>query len=144
MTRLLTDHSVRTVGFTITLLLALLVIAGRMSSLAEGEEQQAVDEIAREIAKIQQDLGGSIVEKQFDVEDAQTISSAQRAVVASRSAQSGDPVLVLRESAWKLDAAAHRLESLDLYSQADAVRDLAEKLRQDARQLRADQLAHSE
>ena len=39
----------------------------------------------------------------------------------------------LRQVAWELDRAAHQLEELDLYEQADAIRAVATRLRRDAR-----------
>jgi hypothetical protein len=46
------------------------------------------------------------------------------------------PVAVLRETAWQLDQSAHRLETLDLYDQADALRETANRLRRDAREMK--------
>jgi hypothetical protein len=48
------------------------------------------------------------------------------------------PVSALRDVSWQLEQSAHLLESLDLYSQADALRETAAKLRHDARKLKAD------
>lgn len=45
------------------------------------------------------------------------------------------PVAALRSTAAQLDASANQLEELDLYRQADALRDLAQQMRVDARRL---------
>jgi hypothetical protein len=45
------------------------------------------------------------------------------------------PVAALRATAMELDASANRLEELDLYGQADAMRELAQQMRVDARRL---------
>jgi hypothetical protein len=45
-------------------------------------------------------------------------------------------VAALRKAAWQLDTASHRLEQLNLYPQADALRRLAMRLRNDARGLK--------
>lgn len=42
----------------------------------------------------------------------------------------------LRQAAWQLDGTAHRLEELELYEQSDALRDVADRLRRDARKIR--------
>lgn len=46
----------------------------------------------------------------------------------------GQPIKLLRETACELDGAANRLERANLYDQADALRDLAQKLRLTARE----------
>jgi hypothetical protein len=43
-----------------------------------------------------------------------------------------------RETARQLEQSAHQLESLDQYLQADALREMADTLRLDARKLRAE------
>jgi len=45
-------------------------------------------------------------------------------------------VTSLRTAAWQLDTTAHRLEGIDLYEQADALREVAGRLRKDARKIK--------
>jgi len=104
--------------------------------------------VAREIVDIQQKLGGSIVDQHSGLQgwvnpagSLQTPMSLPMQLwnhpLASPIASSENPtVTALRESAWQLDMSANRLESHDLYSQADAMRKLAVKLREDARILK--------
>ena len=88
-------------------------------------------EVAREILEIQNQLGGSIV-KASVMEDSWFTLSPAPTPLASAPA----PVAALREAAWQVVAAAHRLEIVDLYSQADALRELASQLRHDARNMK--------
>jgi|GEM_PF-4983320 len=46
-------------------------------------------------------------------------------------------VTALREAAWQLETTAHRLENMELYGQADALRGVATRLRHDARKMKA-------
>ena len=86
-------------------------------------------EVAREILEIQNQLGGSIV-KASVMEDSWLTLAPSPTPLASAS------VAALREAAWQVIAAAHRLELVDLYSQADALRELASQLRHDARNMK--------
>ena len=88
-------------------------------------------EVAREILEIQNQLGGSIV-KASVMEDSWLTLTPSPTPLASAPA----PVAALREAAWQVAAAAHRLELVDLYSQADALRELASQLRHDARNMK--------
>ena len=101
------------------------------------QAQQDVDEVAREILKIQQEIGGSVV----DLPSAELVSpslNTEELVISSANIGEKDqePVTALREASLQLDLVAHRLELLDLYSQSDATRELAQRLRQDARALK--------
>ncbi len=91
----------------------------------------SAEEVAREILEIQNQLGGSIVKASAM---ADSWLSPSPASLASASVQ----VTALREAAWQLAAAAHRLELVDLYSQADSLRELASQLRHDARNMKRD------
>ena len=91
----------------------------------------SAEEVAREILEIQNQLGGSIVKASAM---ADSWLSPSPAPLASASVQ----VTTLREAAWQLAAAAHRLELVDLYSQADSLRELASQLRHDARNMKRD------
>ena len=108
------------------------------------------EEVAQELLEIQQQLGGSIVEQspQLSEWNGAPASLGQNTSLPSSvwgtlwtpPAAAGEhpPVAALRGSAWQLDMAAHRLESHDLYRQADALRKMAEQLRGDARVLKQD------
>ncbi|MCH8839168.1 MAG: hypothetical protein IH831_00540 [Planctomycetes bacterium] len=86
-------------------------------------------EVAREILEIQNQLGGSIVKASVMEDSWFTLTPAPTPLVSA-------PVAALREAAWQVVAAAHRLEIVDLYSQADALRELASQLRHDARNMK--------
>lgn len=86
----------------------------------------APEDMAREILQLQQQLGGSVVEKRTDLQGWRPEPPSTH----------GDQVLLLRETAFQLDEAAHRLELQDLYEQADALRNVATRLRHDARELK--------
>jgi hypothetical protein len=87
--------------------------------------------VAREILEIQNDLGGSIV---GDLSQESPLAAAEFSEWHLPPPET--PVDELRDTAWRLDASAHRLECLDLYGQADALRELANQLRQDARDMK--------
>lgn len=84
------------------------------------------EEVAREILEIQNQLGGSIVKSLAE----------ENSWLAPTPSPASAPVAALREAAWQVTAAAHRLELVDLYRQADAMRELASQLRQDARNMK--------
>ncbi len=88
-------------------------------------------EVAREILEIQNQLGGSIVEASNMEDSWLTLTPSPTPLVSAPA-----PVAALREAAWQVVAAAHRLEIVDLYSQADALRELASQLRHDARNMK--------
>ena len=108
------------------------------------------EEVAKQLLEIQQQLGGSIVDQSPRLSEwsGAPPSIGQSASLPSLAwdtfwgppATAGEhpPVAALRASAWQLDTAAHRLESHDLYRQADALRKMAEQLRGDARVLKQD------
>ena len=107
------------------------------------------EEVAREVLRLQEEMGGSIV---TDLDAAPGWNEPPRAQLRRtgwdrpRTAPlpSGwrdttpTAVNILRETARQLEQSAHQLESLDLYPQADGLREMADKLRHDARKLRAD------
>lgn len=87
------------------------------------------DQVVRELVEIQQQLGGSIVK-----------GSALESLVSSAPpspplADTPSPETTLRAAAWQLDKSAHHLELVDLYDQADALREMAGEFRQEARNL---------
>ena len=64
---------------------------------------------------------------------ARHLDSAQPVNAQPVNPQPVNKVAELREAAWQLDTTAHRLEKMDLYEQADALREVATRLRRDAR-----------
>ena len=121
------------------------------TKLSESPAGQAVasqeqNEAARESLKIQKQLGGTLVDKYNLL---QSIPDQQHLLVPSDHAPAqlapGDhpsvnypnsrssAVELLRKTASGLDRAANRLEDSNLYSQADALREMAQKLRLEAR-----------
>ncbi len=112
-----------------------------------GEENLDADKVASEVARLQQELGGSIVTNSS--EPALSKGPMPRVCTALDSHGISTPpslagfpggasprVLALRHSAWQMEASAHRLEMLDLYEQADELRRVADRLRRDARVLK--------
>ena len=138
--------------------------------IASDRAEESATEVARELLRLQQQLGGSVVSDRPQLEDLQhevDISTPARdhrhphqlrphdttlltwpedqALATDRStgrARRGaiqsphSKVSVLRETALLLDTKAHHLEVLDLYEQADALRAVATRLRQDARAMK--------
>ena len=100
----------------------------------------SVEEVARQIVDIQQELGGSIVNDSTQDGIWGLNSPLVNPVPQTMpTASSRQPVSTLREAAWQLDVTAHRLELAELYGQADALRELAFELRQDARNLKREE-----
>ncbi len=126
----------------------------RQSALAS-DRTSAVDPrdpteaVAREILQLQQQLGGSVVRGRAELqgwpaeapalpprrrpEKWPRVTRNQMAPTPSRARPPQTKVRELREAAWQLDTTAYRLENLDLYDQADALREVATRLRRDAR-----------
>jgi len=100
-----------------------------------GAPSDGPERMAPELRRIQRALGGSVVD-QFD-----TLQPDPRQPEARRPSGERDErerrtrTEALRESAWQLDTAANRLENLDLYRQADRLREQAQRLRLDARDM---------
>lgn len=85
-----------------------------------------------ELRRIQKSLGGSAVEK-FPL--LQSMDELRRPSISQPlPAQSRRPAIEsMRDAAWHMDSWANRLEELELYNQADALRAHAQRLRLDAR-----------
>ena len=110
------------------------------------------EEVAREVLRLQEEMGGSIV---TDLDTAPGWSEPPRAQLRRTGwdrPRTAPPlsgwrdttptaVNVLRETARQLEQSAHQLESLDLYPHADSLREMADRLRHEARKLRAEGLA---
>lgn len=118
---------------TAFLAMLLVLVFAVFTVVAEQNQELATDasaeEVVREILEIQSQLGGSIVKASAE---ANNRSLPPRQSPAASQAK----VEELREAAWCLSGAAHRLECVDLYDQADAIRELATRLRGAARQMK--------
>lgn len=143
--------------------LGILCFAEKAQSLTEQEErgtrgsaplappsESKVDpaELAAEIAEIQQHLGGSLVKEfEFGKSSPQPLSEQGSERLAASYGilpdPPTDPVTELRSAAWQLDQAAHRLELVDLYEQADQLRQTAQSLRLEARARKAEKKSSS-
>jgi hypothetical protein len=113
------------------------------------------EDVAREVLRLQEEMGGSIV---TDLDAAPGWNEPPRAQLRRTGWDQPRPSLprgrqrdmtptavnILRETARQLEQSAHQLESLDLYSQADAIREMADRLRHDARKLRAETLSEQQ
>ncbi len=109
------------------LVAAVIVVGAQQSDPPPPAEPS--DQIVRELVEIQQQLGGSIVK-------GSALESLVPPVPSSPPlAVTPSPVSTLREAAWQLDKSAHHLELVDLYDQADALREMADQFRQEARNL---------
>ena len=93
---------------------------------------------------IQQSPGGPVAQ-QFDALDAPSPGhyaphlqgTSPAAIPAHEAPPSAGAVAALRKAAAQLDGSANRLEEQQLYRQADALRQVAQQLRWDARRLAA-------
>lgn len=136
------------------LLLATTVTAaeGPDTSLLTDPEVPSQESVAHELLEIQRHLGGSIVSDRRALRGIPSSSIEQAeatdfpdAVGQLRSGfpgsqatlKSANPsartVKSLRNAAWQLDLSAEKLERSELYKQADALRNLAQQFRLDAR-----------
>ncbi len=105
------------------------------------------EEVAREVLRLQEEMGGSIV---TDLDAAPGWNEPPRAQLrrtgwdqprtTTRRGATPMAVNILRETARQLEQSAHQLESLDLYQQADSLREMANRVRGNARKLRAETL----
>lgn len=99
------------------------------------------EDVAREVLRLQEELGGSIAAGFGELPPqapSQSVPPQYRPQPAPRPKSA---VATLREVAWQLEQSAHLLESLDLYDQADAIRNTANRLRLDAREMKAQSIA---
>ncbi|TWU28281.1 hypothetical protein [Bythopirellula polymerisocia] len=116
------------------------------SDESPASSQDAVN-VALELLRIQEELGGSIVsdfaepaQGHAPVWNPPPVSSTPPARPhSSWVPRTLSPVEALRQTSWQLEQSAHLLESLDLYDQADAVRETAAVLRSDAREIKSQQ-----
>jgi hypothetical protein len=95
------------------------------------------EEVAREVLRLQQEMGGSIVTG-FGVPATWNAPANVPTTQHEPNPVAGvSPIRALREVAWQLDQSAYLLESLDLYEQADSLRETAGKLRTESRRLKS-------
>ncbi len=92
------------------------------------------EDVAREVLRLQEEMGGSVAAGFGN----QWTPPPAGAPPMTYQPATRSPVSALRDVSWQLEQSAHLLESLDLYSQADALRETAARLRHDARKLKAD------
>ncbi len=127
------------------------------SAVASDFKSTPAEEVAREVLRLQQQMGGSVVKNRAELQGwdyaPRTPDSLEappwpispprvEQINASKPIDKPvDKVGELREAAWQLDTTAHRLEKLDLYDQADALRGVASRLRHDARKMKNDKPA---
>lgn len=129
--------------------------APRDTALASDRPTPSPAEIAREVLLIQQEMGGSVVTDRaglldWDYARSPVTPTQQAPRWSTHSPRTPDApshyrnlsaeqisishkVNELREAAWQLETTAYGLEKLDLYDQADALREVATRLRRDAR-----------
>lgn len=116
-----------------------LPVGGLSVDQSESGAEPPVERVAREMLRLQQELGGSIVSQGFLPESGNEGSPPQPSTVTQDFARCTKPsrqVVALRAAAWELEKSAHELESVDLYEQADLMRSTAKTLRLEARKLR--------
>ncbi len=89
--------------------------------------------VSEELRRIQRDLGGSATEAFPSLREQRGRLLRMRGAASEPAVQSRQAVEALRDAASQLDTTANRLERLELYTQADALREQAQRLRLDAR-----------
>jgi hypothetical protein len=87
------------------------------------------------VRQIQESLGGPAVNQFPTLNPGQANQNPTPAPSDASRPHPSVPVEALREAATQLDATANRLEQLELYAQADALRQQAQRLRVDARRI---------
>jgi hypothetical protein len=90
--------------------------------------------LSPDLERIQQSLGGSVVDR-FSTLRAGAEKPRTALEEKLAEARKHEAIKALRQAAVELDGAANRLEGLDLYQQADSLRDQAQQLRLDARRM---------
>jgi hypothetical protein len=98
------------------------------------EQRKQQSEMPREIQQLQHALGGSQVDQFPSLrEQGFGVPTASPRSREGRSAIPRDAIRALRDAAAQLDVTANRLEQLELFRQADDLRQQAQRLRVDAR-----------
>jgi hypothetical protein len=90
--------------------------------------------LSPDLERIQQSLGGSVVDR-FSTLRAGAEKPRTALEEKLAEARKHEAIKALRQAAVELDGAANRLEGLELYQQADSLRDQAQQLRLDARRM---------
>jgi hypothetical protein len=88
--------------------------------------------VAEELRRIQRDMGGPVVDQFPSLKEEPTRTNDARSKI---DVPMRHMVESLRTAATQLDDIANRLERLELYRQADSLREQAQRLRLDARRL---------
>jgi len=92
--------------------------------------------VAEELRQIQRSLGGSAVEQFPSLKDpASRPASAPVATSPLAGPHRRGVIEAIRMAATQLDDIANRLERMELYARADALREQAQRLRLDAREM---------
>lgn len=86
-----------------------------------------------EIRQLQEAMGGSQVDQFPSLRPEPAANELQRPRGRRSAVAPPEAIRALRDGAAKLDEIANRLEQLELYAQADAIREQAQRLRLDAR-----------
>jgi hypothetical protein len=89
--------------------------------------------VAEELRQIQRSLGGSAVEQFPSLKDPESRPAPAPAASPLAGPHRRGVIEALRMAATQLDDIANRLERMELYSRADALREQAQRLRLDAR-----------
>jgi len=111
---------------------------------ARAEERPGRDALRAEIRRLQDSLGGPQVDR-FPSLRAQGfgVPGASGRSRDGRSSIPREAIRALRDAAAQLDVTANRLEQLDLFTQADDLRQQAQRLRVDARGMSGVQAMHT-
>lgn len=142
----------RSMRLAVAIALSFVVSSQSMGRLAAAERVEQLQEFIREanaaerpgerealraeIQRLQDSLGGPQVDR-FPSLRAQSfgVPAAPGRFREGRSLIPRDAIRALRDAAAELDVTANRLEQLELFMQADSLRQQAQRLRLDARQM---------
>lgn len=94
---------------------------------------QLPQQLPPEIRQLQQALGGPQVDRYSSLRTESAAGEPHRPPLSHPAVAAAGAIRALRDGAAKLDEIANRLEQLELYPQADALRQQAQRLRLDAR-----------
>jgi len=103
------------------------------AELQPGNAIQRPRKLPPEIRQLQEAMGGSQVDQFPSLRPEPAANELQRPRGRRSAVAPPEAVRALRDGAAKLDEIANRLEQLELYAQADAIREQAQRLRLDAR-----------
>jgi hypothetical protein len=118
---------------------------GSLICVSPGVRAEEAPQLPREVREIQRTLGGPAVDQFPSLQPIEQgmwpnwSSTPYRAVTPAVAMATDDRLRTqinsLRETAAQLDGSANRLEALELYQQADALRNVAQRLRMEARSM---------